>query len=65
MKDDTDQEEESDAEECQDTPDYDNTTTKNTNPSVSRKEIEDLVESNKLPPTVKDRLCDKNVEDDQ
>ena len=32
---------------------------------MSRKEIEDLVESNKLPPTVKDRFCDKNAEDNQ
>ena len=37
----------------------------NTKQSMSRKDVEDLVESNKLPSTVKDRFCDKNVEDDQ
>ena len=65
MSDDEDQWEESDAEECQDDKDYDNTTTKNSKTSVSKKEIEDLVELNKLPPTVKYRFCDKNVEDNQ
>ena len=32
---------------------------------MSRKEIEDLVESNKIPSTVKDRFCDNNAEDNQ
>ena len=59
MIDGEDHEEELDAEECQDNQYYDNTTTKNAKPYVSRKEIEDLVESNKLRPTVKDRFREK------
>ena len=62
MTDDEDQENESHAEDCQD---YDNTTKNDTKPSVSRNDVEDLIESKKLPSAVKERFCDKNVEDDQ
>ena len=61
MIDDDDQEEKSDIEDFQC---FYNTITKNTKPSVSRKDVEDLVEPNKLSSTVKDRFCDKKVEDD-
>ena len=32
---------------------------------MSRNHVEHVVESNKLPPTAKERFCDKSVEDDQ
>ena len=62
MTDSENQEEELNVEECQYNQGCNNTTTKNTKQYVYRKEKEDLVESNELPPTVKERFCDKSAE---